>query len=267
MDVMQRQVSVFVAMLIALAACAVNPVTGKREISLISESSEIEMGTQNYAPMQQSEGGEYDVDPALTEYVQRVGNKLAAVVGSAGEVRVYDFTAPAEERLSVYSAGPRDTVLVTHDLPAPPAYNTVETRRPALIPARSAGPGGRRCGGPDRPQGVERRVGTDAREPGQDDGLGRREPRAHVVAVRLEGEPRVHREDEVGAHAADLADERRAQREEVPLARVREVEPDLLRDADLRLRLSEQSKARHGLHFTLDRMVAETSAVYEGAIG
>jgi beta-barrel assembly-enhancing protease len=66
-------------MLIVLAACAVNPVTGKREISLISESSEIEMGTQNYAPMQQSEGGEYDVDPALTEYVQRVGNKLAAV--------------------------------------------------------------------------------------------------------------------------------------------------------------------------------------------
>src|SRR5687768_11826698 len=79
MDVMQRQVSVIVAMLIALAACAVNPVTGKREISLISESSEIEMGTQNYAPMQQSEGGQYDVDPALTEYVQRVGSKLAAV--------------------------------------------------------------------------------------------------------------------------------------------------------------------------------------------
>jgi predicted Zn-dependent protease len=79
MNVMLRQVPVFVAMLITLVACAVNPVTGKREISLISESSEIEMGTQNYVPMQQSEGGEFDVDPALTEYVQRVGNKLAAV--------------------------------------------------------------------------------------------------------------------------------------------------------------------------------------------
>ncbi|MGH8194591.1 MAG: M48 family metalloprotease [Woeseiaceae bacterium] len=76
---MTRQIPVLVAMLIALTACAVNPVTGKREISIISESSEIEMGTQNYAPMQQSEGGEYDIDPALTEYVQGVGNKLAAV--------------------------------------------------------------------------------------------------------------------------------------------------------------------------------------------
>jgi predicted Zn-dependent protease len=62
-----------------LAACSVNPVTGKREISLVSESSEIQMGTENYVPMQQSQGGEYDIDPVLTEYVSTVGNRLAAV--------------------------------------------------------------------------------------------------------------------------------------------------------------------------------------------
>ena len=37
------------------------------------------MGEQNYAPMQQSQGGEYDIDPELTAYVHGVGNKLAAV--------------------------------------------------------------------------------------------------------------------------------------------------------------------------------------------
>ena len=64
---------------LALGACAVNPVTGEREIVLVSEGSEIQMGEQNYAPMQQAQGGEYDVDPVLTEYVQSVGDRLAAV--------------------------------------------------------------------------------------------------------------------------------------------------------------------------------------------
>lgn len=62
-----------------LAACAVNPVTGKSEITLVGEGSEIQMGEQNYAPMQQSQGGEYDIDADLTRYVQGVGNRLAAV--------------------------------------------------------------------------------------------------------------------------------------------------------------------------------------------
>lgn len=62
-----------------LTACGVNPVTGKSEISLVGGAQEIEMGEQNYAPMQQSQGGIYDVDPALLEYVQGVGGRLAAV--------------------------------------------------------------------------------------------------------------------------------------------------------------------------------------------
>jgi predicted Zn-dependent protease len=39
------------------------------------------MGKQNYVPMQQSQGGPYDVDPALTSYVQRVGSRVAAQSG------------------------------------------------------------------------------------------------------------------------------------------------------------------------------------------
>ncbi len=67
------------AALATASACSVNPVTGKRELTFVSESSEIQMGTENYLPMQQSQGGEYDIDPALTEYVSGVGNRLAAV--------------------------------------------------------------------------------------------------------------------------------------------------------------------------------------------
>ena len=70
---------ILIAALAALSACAVNPVTGKSELSLVSEAQEIRIGEENYAYMQQSGGGEFDVDPELTAYVQGVGNKLAVV--------------------------------------------------------------------------------------------------------------------------------------------------------------------------------------------
>ncbi len=68
------------ALLAALTgACSVNPVTGDREVVLVSEAQELQMGAQAYVPSQQSQGGAYDVDPALTSYVQEVGQRLAAV--------------------------------------------------------------------------------------------------------------------------------------------------------------------------------------------
>jgi predicted Zn-dependent protease len=58
--------------------CAVNPVTGKNELSLISESAEIEMGAKQYIPAQQAQGGQYITDPKLIAYVNRVGQRVAA---------------------------------------------------------------------------------------------------------------------------------------------------------------------------------------------
>ena len=70
---------VLVATLLAgLSACAVNPVTGQYEFAMVSESEEIKLGTDNYGYMQQAGGGEYDVDPELTEYVRAVGGRLVA---------------------------------------------------------------------------------------------------------------------------------------------------------------------------------------------
>jgi len=54
-------------------------VTGKNDLILVGEGQELSIGQQNYSPMRQSEGGDYVIDPALTSYVQRVGNRLAAV--------------------------------------------------------------------------------------------------------------------------------------------------------------------------------------------
>jgi predicted Zn-dependent protease len=70
---------IFLFLLTMFAGCAVNPVTGDREFIMMSPSDDLKIGSQNYRPMVQAQGGPYDVDPALIEYVRSVGMKLAAV--------------------------------------------------------------------------------------------------------------------------------------------------------------------------------------------
>lgn len=70
--------------LLGLGACAVNPVTGKRELSIIPPSQEVAIGTQNYIPMQQQQGGRYVVDPDLGRYVNEVGQRLATLSDRPG---------------------------------------------------------------------------------------------------------------------------------------------------------------------------------------
>ncbi|MEJ2199810.1 MAG: M48 family metalloprotease [Desulfuromonadaceae bacterium] len=62
-----------------LTGCAVNPVTGKKEFRLVPESTEINLGSEQYAPGRQMQGGDYTVDPEVNGYVSSVGNRLAAV--------------------------------------------------------------------------------------------------------------------------------------------------------------------------------------------
>lgn len=63
----------------ALGGCAVNPVTGEQQLSLVSERQEIQIGEQQYQPARQSQGGLYYLDPGLQSYVDTVGQRLAAV--------------------------------------------------------------------------------------------------------------------------------------------------------------------------------------------
>jgi predicted Zn-dependent protease len=60
-----------------LLACARNPVTGKRQIVLVSESQEIALGAQSHVAAQ-SEFGFLD-QPAVQAYIQATGKKLTAV--------------------------------------------------------------------------------------------------------------------------------------------------------------------------------------------
>jgi predicted Zn-dependent protease len=60
---------------ISFAACATNPVSGKREISLMSEAEEIAYGQQADAEIRR-EMGVYD-NPELQHYVSDIGQRLA----------------------------------------------------------------------------------------------------------------------------------------------------------------------------------------------
>ena len=79
---------ILMSAVLLLVGCVVNPVTGQREIALVSTSQEIAIGQEQYAPAQQMQGGAYNTDPALSAYVNGVGQKLAA----ASEVDLpYEF--------------------------------------------------------------------------------------------------------------------------------------------------------------------------------
>ncbi len=65
--------------LLLLVSCAINPVTGEKELTMVSESMELEVGQKQYAPSRQMQGGDYRMDSELTRYVRRVGERLAAV--------------------------------------------------------------------------------------------------------------------------------------------------------------------------------------------
>ena len=89
---------------IALVAssCATNTLTGKRELSFYSTGQQITMGSQQYVPSQQSQGGQYSIDAELTRYVQRVGQKLVDVIPQV---------APTAERL------PYEFVVLNNSVP------------------------------------------------------------------------------------------------------------------------------------------------------
>ena len=72
-----RLASTLLALLL-LGGCTINPVTGERELALVTASQEVALGEKHYAPSRQSQGGDYRLDPELTEYVRSVGARVAA---------------------------------------------------------------------------------------------------------------------------------------------------------------------------------------------
>lgn len=76
-------------LILLITACSVNPVTGEKELTIMSASQEVAMGEKNYGPYQQQQGGRYVVDPDLNVYINHVGRKLAS--NSARPQLPYEF--------------------------------------------------------------------------------------------------------------------------------------------------------------------------------
>jgi predicted Zn-dependent protease len=96
---MRRSIALL-ATVLSLAGCATNPVTGRSEIHMVSEQQEIQIGQQYYGPSRQSQGGDYVTDPAVNDYVQQVGRKLAAV---ADRRLPYEFVVLNNDELNAWA--------------------------------------------------------------------------------------------------------------------------------------------------------------------
>ena len=76
---MKNWIHYLLASVVVLSGCATNPVTGKKELSFVGEDWELSVGKQQYSPGRQSQGGDYVADPQVQAYVNKVGQRLAAV--------------------------------------------------------------------------------------------------------------------------------------------------------------------------------------------
>jgi len=78
-QMLRLSVAIIALSAVLTTGCSVNPVTGATEFSLVSAEQEVAIGTNNYGPSQQSQGGRYYIDPNLQVYIRDIGKKLAAV--------------------------------------------------------------------------------------------------------------------------------------------------------------------------------------------
>ncbi|MBC7162810.1 MAG: M48 family metalloprotease [Immundisolibacter sp.] len=96
---------------LTLAACATNPVSGRREMALMSEAQEISIGREMHPKVLQ-QYGQYE-DPALQAYVQGVGEKLAA--HSHRSNLIYRFTVVDSTDINAFAL-PGGYIYITRGL-------------------------------------------------------------------------------------------------------------------------------------------------------
>lgn len=94
-----------------LAACATNPVSGRREVTLMSEAQEIAIGRDMHPKVLQAYG-QYDA-PQLQAYVQGIGERLAAV--SHRPDLIYRFTVVDSPEVNAFAL-PGGYIYITRGL-------------------------------------------------------------------------------------------------------------------------------------------------------
>ncbi|MBC8233213.1 M48 family metalloprotease [bacterium] len=111
---MTKNIPTYAVILILFFAigCAVNPVTGKKQFTLISESQEVSIGDEQYPIMTQVSGGLFQ-DEGLQAYVNEVGQKLAKV--SHRPNLKYEFNVVNSSELNAYAL-PGGKISITRGL-------------------------------------------------------------------------------------------------------------------------------------------------------
>jgi predicted Zn-dependent protease len=97
--------------LMTLAGCAINPVSGNRELALITEGQEIEMGRQGSAQVIGSIG--LVPDPGLQAWVNRIGQEMAS--GSERPELAWEFHVLDDASVNAF-AMPGGFIFVTRGL-------------------------------------------------------------------------------------------------------------------------------------------------------
>ena len=79
-----------------LTGCATNPLTGESDLILVGPNWDREVGAQQYAPSRQAQGGDFELDPELVNYVRGVGKRVAeqSPVGLPYEFNVLNSSVP-----------------------------------------------------------------------------------------------------------------------------------------------------------------------------
>ncbi len=97
--------------LLAVAGCSVNPVSGQNELALLSEEQEISIGRKEHPSILETYGRYGDAE--LQAYVQRVGEKLAAV--SHRNDLIYRFTVLDSTEVNAFAL-PGGYIYITRGL-------------------------------------------------------------------------------------------------------------------------------------------------------
>ncbi len=88
------------ALLLLVLGCAINPVTGKRNLVMMTETEEIRRGREYFPFALQQSGGVYR-DTDLNAYINEVGHRLAAV--SHRPALAYEFRVANTSTINAYA--------------------------------------------------------------------------------------------------------------------------------------------------------------------
>ncbi len=72
-----EKITLFVTVLLVVISCAINPVTGKRQLMLMTEAQEVQLGAQ-YDPQVLATFGEYKNDK-MQSFLQGIGNEMGKI--------------------------------------------------------------------------------------------------------------------------------------------------------------------------------------------